>query len=85
MTIKNIWCIIFIISPYPGVPEQFSEDDQVGGMQRQAHVGGSDGQDSHAGLARMLKLVAQVLALNGRRGAIDTNEWNILLRMNVQE
>lgn len=48
---------------HPWVPEELGEDDQVGRVQREAHVGRRDGQDGHAGLGRELEPLAQLLAL----------------------
>lgn len=49
--------------PHPWVPEELSEDDQVGRVQGEAHVGRRDGQNGHAGLGGILEPLAQLLPL----------------------
>lgn len=65
-------------SSHPGVPEQLSEDHQVSSMQGETHVSRGDGQHSHAGLARELELLTQLLPLSRRSGAVNTDVGDVL-------
>lgn len=67
-----------LLISHPGVPEELGEDDQVGRVQREAHVGRRDGQNGHAGLGRVLEPFAQLLPLGRRRVAVDTDVADVL-------
>ncbi|KAF3843101.1 hypothetical protein F7725_001950 [Dissostichus mawsoni] len=58
--------------------EKLSEDHQVGGVQREAHVGCRDGENSHAGLSGALKPITQQLPISRGRGAVNTDKTHIL-------
>ena len=48
---------------YPRVPEELGENHQISGVQGEAHVGCSDGQNSHAALGRVLEPLTELLSI----------------------
>lgn len=63
---------------HSGVPEELGEHHEVSRVQREPHVSGGDGQNSHAAPLWWLEAVTQLLSLRWRRRAVDTNVTDAL-------
>lgn len=63
---------------YPWVPKELSEDDQISRVQGETHVGRGDGQNGHAGLIRVLELLAQLLSFSWWSRPVNTDVADIL-------
>ncbi len=63
---------------HSGVPEELGEHHEVSRVQREPHVSGGDGQNSHAAPLRRLEAVTQLLPLRRRRRAVDTDVTDAL-------
>ncbi len=64
---------VLSLSEDSGVPEQLSEDDQLGSGECEPTVGSRDGQESHTGDVITLELLTGRMPSTARSGAVDAH------------